>query len=196
MSNEYEILQGQTGAIRYELGNRHTYDFVEGTVPWKLPSTSKDSMMDDEETFAYFDPTRAESLSQAVEHLGNYVEAEGPYDGVIGFSMGALVAIWWMMQCQSEGKPLPFRVAILFSASPDAKSMPVGNIPDVCLDLPTAHIWGEEDAWLETAQIVSRICTAEKRSIYVHQKGHEISGAPEDVIGMVKAINRALAMAA
>ncbi|BCS18427.1 uncharacterized protein APUU_11255S [Aspergillus puulaauensis] len=207
------ILQQQTAAIRYELGNRHSYDFVEGTLPWTPDPTLKANMLGDEKTFSYCDPADAESCLQTIDLLEKYVAAEGPYDGVIGFSLGANIAISWMIerQRQHQHQPtqngttagLPFKVGIFFSnAFPlyDMDALQEGRIdhsstvPDGSLDLPTAHIWGVRDGGYEHAQIASRACKAEKRSVYVHGRAHEISSAPDDLIGMVKVVNRALAL--
>ncbi|KAL4909665.1 hypothetical protein BDW74DRAFT_173160 [Aspergillus multicolor] len=198
------ILQQQTAAIRYELGSGHTYDFVEGTIPWDADPKLKGTMLDGEKTFTYLDPTSAESCLRATELLEQYVAAEGPYDGVIGFSLGSILALSWMIQRQQEKETAPFKVAIFFSsifplrdmdALRQGRVVTLESIPEECLDLPTAHIWGANDEGQEHAQNTHRACKAETRSVYVHGKGHEISTAPDDLISMVKVINRAIQQA-
>ncbi|KAL2810108.1 serine hydrolase FSH [Aspergillus granulosus] len=198
------ILQQQTAALRYELGNQHSYDFVEGTIPWDPDPVLKDDMLGDENTFTYLDPTSVESCLQAAQLFEQYVAAEGPYDGVIGFSLGANVALSWMIKCQRSGEPLPFKVGIFFSCAfplRDVDALQQGrlaslvNVPGEYLDLPTAHIWGASDVGQEYAQYAYQACEASKRSVYVHSEGHEISAAPNDLITMVKAVNRAIGQA-
>ncbi|KAL4937318.1 hypothetical protein BDV06DRAFT_203195 [Aspergillus oleicola] len=197
------ILQQQTAALRYELGNRHTYDFVEGTVPWEPDPKLKTSMLGDEKTFSYCDPASAQSCLAVISLLEGYVATEGPYDGVIGFSLGANIALSWMLQRQRDGKHLPFKVGIFFSnAFPlyDMEALQQGRMEyarEVAgrLDLPTAHIWGARDAGLEHALVSSRACQEAGRSVYVHGKGHEISTASDDLISMVKVVNRAIGQA-
>lgn len=169
-------------------------------------------MLGDEKTFSYCDPADAKSCLQTIDLLERYVAAEGPYDGVIGFSLGANIAISWMIERQRQrqrqtaqngtGDDLPFKVGIFFSNTfplYDMDALQEGRIdhsgaavPDGSLDLPTAHIWGVRDGGYEHAQIASRTCKAEKRSVYVHGRAHEISSSPGDLIGMVKVVNRAI----
>ncbi|KAL4778559.1 serine hydrolase FSH [Aspergillus varians] len=197
------ILQQQTAAIRYELGNRHTYDFVEGTLPWEPDPTLRANMLGDEKTFSYCDPEDADSCLQVIELLERYVAAEAPYDGVIGFSLGANIAVSWMIQRQGQGQgDLPFKVGIFFSNTfplYDMEALQKGRVDynsdqvaDGYLDLSTAHIWGARDSGQEHAQIASRVCKEGKRSVYVHSGAHEITASPHDLINMVKVINRAI----
>ncbi|KAL4934291.1 serine hydrolase FSH [Aspergillus undulatus] len=210
------ILQQQTAAIRYELGNRHTYEFVEGTIPWEADPELKATMLGDEQTFSYCDPASAESCLAVIDLLERYVAVEGPYDGVLGFSLGANIAMSWMIQRQGENQALPFKVGIFFSNSfplYDMAALQQGRVEhanavansflntdsvsvreSLRLDLPTAHIWGARDAGWEHAQSASRVCKEARRLVYVHGKGHEISTASEDLISMVKAINRAIGL--
>ncbi|KAL4970543.1 serine hydrolase FSH [Aspergillus stella-maris] len=197
------ILQQQTAALRYELGTQHTYDFVEGTVPWEPDPELKANMLGDENTFSYCDPASAQSCLAVISLFEEYIATEGPYDGVIGFSLGANVALSWMLQRQRDGKHLPFRVGIFFAnAFPlyDIEALQQGRveyareIPEM-LHLPTAHIWGARDAGSEYALVSSRACKDAGRSVYVHGKGHEISTASDDLINMVKVVNRAIGQA-
>lgn len=161
-------------------------------------------MLGDEKTFSYCDPADAKSCLQTIDLLDKYVAAEGPYDGVIGFSLGANVAISWMIERQNSNTGLPFKVGVFFSntfplydmgALQEGRIDHSGTVADGCLDLPTAHIWGVRDGGSEYAQIASRTCKAGGRSVYVHGKAHEISSSPEDLIGMVKVVNRAIGAA-
>ncbi|KAL4914901.1 serine hydrolase FSH [Aspergillus aurantiobrunneus] len=195
------ILQQQTAAIRYDLGPRHTYDFVEGTLAW-APDPNLETMLGDEKTFSYCDPADAASWLKALELLEQYVAAEGPYDGVLGFSLGANIAMLWMIHRQQHRphEPLPSRVGVFFSNTfglIDLDALRQGQVRyaeklSECLDLPTAHVWGAKDGGGEDARVTSQVYKAGTRSTYVHGKAHEISTAGEDVMGMVKAINRAI----
>lgn len=163
----------------------------------------------DDETFAYCNPLSPESCAKAFDDLERYVQAEGPYDGVMGFSLGATFVMSWMfkkLREQKDNKPLqlPFKVGIFFSAPGllqyhdllakelfGAKFDPADGL----LDLPTAHIWGCHDRDKEKAEAASQACNALVRSVFVHDRGHEIPISSDNVIAMVKAINRAITRA-
>ncbi|KGO73767.1 Serine hydrolase FSH [Penicillium italicum] len=171
-------------ALRHELGDSHSYDFVDGTFPSALNE-------------------------DAFDDLERYVAAEGPYDGVMGFSLGATFVMSWMfkkLREQNDDKPvqLPFKVGIFFSAPGLLQYHDLlveqlfgskFNPADGFLDIPTAHIWGCHDRDKEKAEAASQACNELVRSVFVHDKGHEIPISSDNVILMAKAINRAITRA-
>ncbi|PIG81879.1 hypothetical protein AARAC_003699 [Aspergillus arachidicola] len=163
-------------AIRYELCDHYTYEFVEGAIPW--------------ERYQFF-------------------EDEGPFDGIIGFSLGASLAILWLKNKQealdmgdiSHITNLPVKVVIMFSTSYVhdyrvlAKGNTVGLDPSSAgarLDLPSTHIWGAEDPFISLAQAGAEFFNHDKLSTHIYDKGHGIPSAIEDVVEVAKAINRAI----
>ncbi|PLB51488.1 hypothetical protein P170DRAFT_422498 [Aspergillus steynii IBT 23096] len=195
------LLQQQIAAVRYELGGRHTYDFVEGCFPCEAHPALKGSLSADEQAFSYSEPSDAASWRHAVEGLDDYVANEGPFDGVIGFSAGASLAILWLLWRQQQ-QDVPVKMGVFFSNAigPDQlKSLGLGETAELQLSaedlkIPTAHIWGSCDdcEGRANAECGLGICNPDRRSMYVHGKGHEIPTSADDTIGMVKAIDRAI----
>lgn len=204
-----EIFKRQTAALRHELGDSHSYDFVDGTFPSALNEDLRELLPPDDETFAYCNPLSPQSCAKAFDDLERYVQAEGPYDGVMGFSLGATFVMSWMfkkLREQKDNKPvqLPFKVGIFFSAPGLLQYHDLlteelfgskFNPADGLLDIPTAHIWGCHDRDKEKAEAASQACNELVRSVFVHDKGHEIPISSDNVILMVKAINRAITRA-
>ncbi|KAJ5588139.1 hypothetical protein N7537_010817 [Penicillium hordei] len=204
-----EIFKRQTAALRHELGDSHSYDFVDGTFPSALNEDLRELLPPDDETFAYCNPLSPQSCAKAFNDLERYVQTEGPYDGVMGFSLGATFVMSWMfkkLREQKDNKPvqLPFRVGIFFSAPGLLQYHDLlaeelfgskFNPADGLLDLPTAHIWGCHDRDKEKAEAASQACNELVRSVFVHDKGHEIPISSDNVILMVKVINRAITRA-
>lgn len=64
-----------------------------------------------------------------------------------------------------------------------------------CIGIPTAHIWGSNDALYPTfGPVLSELCTRENQEVYIHDGGHEIPG-PKDleaVKAVVAAIRRTI----
>lgn len=63
-------------------------------------------------------------VRDALTRLEDFVQEKGPFDGVFGFSLGAALAITYILDHQKRQLPGPFSFAVLFSpvfiASPDA----------------------------------------------------------------------------
>jgi pimeloyl-ACP methyl ester carboxylesterase len=62
-------------------------------------------------------------VRDALARLDDFVKEKGPFDGVLGFSLGAALAMIYMLDQQSKHSVSPFSFAVLFSpifiASPD-----------------------------------------------------------------------------
>ncbi|KAJ5292222.1 hypothetical protein N7478_001473 [Penicillium angulare] len=161
--------------------------------------------------FDYFDHDSVESINKALDDFGRFLELEGPYDGVIGFSIGALLASTYLIRETKLHltKALPFKCAIFFSAAAalDPTALMTGKItlleplPDQYFlpGLPTAHIWGRNDPlWADRSERLSTLCDPQERSIFLHDEGHAVPGAraKEALLGSVRAIRRTVGKAA
>lgn len=133
-----------TAAIRFELGDHHTYEFVEGVLPCSIdPDKSmtpeflvlcafysldililglQSLAIDDSPCFQYLNSSSPASYLQAVEQLDSFITNEGPFDGILAFSQGATIAgtlLARQYQNVNEGviapNSPPFKCAIFFS---------------------------------------------------------------------------------
>ncbi|KAF7631502.1 serine hydrolase FSH [Aspergillus flavus] len=204
MGDSAQILQQQTAAIRYELSDKYTYEFVEGAIQWER--SNQDAGFSEGPTFTYCHPEQADSCLRTIHDLDQFFEEEGPFDGIIGFSLGASLAILWLKHKQEalnmgDITSLPIKVVILFSTSYVhdyrvlAKGNPVAWDPSHAgarLDLPSAHIWGAKDPCKSLAQAGAEFFNHDKLSTYIHERGHGIPSAIEEVVQVAKAINRAI----
>lgn len=135
---------------------------------------------------------------------------EGPYDGVMGFSMGASVAHSYILHKEQEvkcGKATqgPFKFGIMFSTIRppyDCNALSHGTLAyldpramDKPCTTPTTHIWGMEDFNRAEAQQSIDFFHPKSRFVFTHGKGHQIPSSEEDVVSMVKAIRRVLMLA-
>ncbi|KAF2811142.1 uncharacterized protein BDZ99DRAFT_562088 [Mytilinidion resinicola] len=205
-----EIFSAQTVSLRYEMEEGHTFDFVEGTIPASPAPETTSYYPDAAAHFNYFDLNSVSSMQLALEQLDEYVKLQGPYDGVIAYSHGAaLVATYIVAQTlglglNDDGTPRahPFKCAIFISGArpADPKALQQGELrllnaeqDGVLLRLPTAHIWGTNDAlYPDTSEYLSQLCDPESRAVFLHEEGHNVpSGkAREAVLGASKAIRR------
>jgi hypothetical protein len=158
-----------------------------------------------DEYYSYYLPDST-SILQALSDLDRYVQAEGPFDGVMGFSQGAGLLATYMIRLSEEHAqmPLPFKCAVFFSAANtfDWRALQQGHVKLIeqeaklpLLSLPTAHIWGVKDQdHLKEMDLLSRVCDKRLRYTYVHSEGHEIPSARmgDAVQGCIAAIRRAV----
>ena len=190
----------------------HTFEFVEGGVhypaaPGESPSCTPilvytvrlrglngdwrmagiATVFPHNKYFAYYDPTEPSSILQAVEDLAAYVSAEGPFDGVMGFSQGAALAA---MLLRRESTAEPFRFAIFLCAGlPFCEaSLRQGVLRHLdpkadkeVIRVPTAHIFGSKDDALQASLAMKDLCVAEGRWLFDHRAGHEVPVSPEGI---------------
>ncbi|CAI7601627.1 unnamed protein product [Penicillium bialowiezense] len=167
----------------------------------------KQFLLPGEATFAYCTPTVPETCVKAFKDLDKYLETEEPYDGVIAFSLGTTFVMSWMVKKYREKKQaeIPFKVGIFFSSAgwlmaphdsiePSVTSCDPAEVEGI-IDIPTAHIWGSQDSYRANAEMCIKVCKADVRSKFIHEKGHGVPASAEDVISTVQVMNRAMATA-
>ncbi|KAI0974393.1 serine hydrolase-domain-containing protein [Xylaria arbuscula] len=138
------IMRVQIAPMRHELEDGHEFDFVEGVGTAPMSQDVAALASPDQSFYAFYDPSDYHGLRLAVDQLTSFVENEGPFDGVIGFSGGAVVAAMCILdkQRRTDRAGLPFRYAIFVSSAESKEAMvALGLDPQVdIIRIPTAHI--------------------------------------------------------
>ncbi|CAJ2512532.1 Uu.00g055470.m01.CDS01 [Anthostomella pinea] len=196
-----KIFEMQTARIRQALGRDHDFVFVNGTVPAD-PDVGAATVTD--EYFGYV----GDSVSQYRElydDLMDVVKAQGPFDGLMGFSEGGAVAAWMLLE--NARHPHTFgalKCAIFFSAAvpfdPEVIRDGIVRAVDpatdgVLIKIPTAHIWSKAgDVNSKHAQSLSRLCEEGLREVFVHELGHNVPGSKSDegLAGSLRAIEHTI----
>ncbi|MCJ1250984.1 hypothetical protein MMC30_008214 [Trapelia coarctata] len=188
------------------MDRQHTFEFVESTVACSVAEELKAYYPSTDTYYQYYDPRSASSMSLAISQLAAYVLEEGPSDGVLGYSQGAVLAATYLIQFsqQHPSSPLPFKCAIFFSGGRplDPQELAQGKLKWLdpketgpLLKLPTTNIWGRNDTlWPGTSEVLSELCEEPQKNVYIHEEGHDIPGAraKEAVQGCVRAIRRTI----
>ncbi|KAB8212295.1 serine hydrolase-domain-containing protein [Aspergillus parasiticus] len=220
-----QIMESQIAALRHELDNIHTYDYVEGTVPAPLaPGKSITIVLErtlvdigrpleleaffptNGDYYDYFSFESADSVQKALDDLASFLETEGPYDGLIAFSLGGALASTYLIReaRRHPEKPLPFKCAIFLSggAPLDPVALERGEVSllddtvagnQVLRGLPTVHIWGSNDKlWGDRSERLYALCDPHERTMVLHEDGHAVPGvrAKEALLRSVRAIRR------
>ncbi|KAJ0418663.1 MFS general substrate transporter [Aspergillus carlsbadensis] len=189
------IFEAQTAALRYELGDNHTYEFVDGVVPCQMHPGVKNIALEDEPVYAFMDPADPDTGVTAYRNLMDYLEDEGPYDGVIAFSQPATMILTYLAHLARQNAMghrtcTPFKFAIFISivhGPVDYEAFQRGEILEICprkahgvVGIPTVHIWGALDNDPESAARAADVCRDDMKWVYVHERGHEVPGAASE----------------
>lgn len=140
------------------------------------------------------------------------MEANGPFDGIMGFSQGGSLATTLLVLQNStagqkyfpEGFDVPLRCAICFSSgSPidvplleqgQGKELDCHHGDKAVIPVPTANLWARNDIDRPgMGSNLGRYCSAESLTEYVHSAGHGIpSGNSDDLFCVARAIQSTL----
>ncbi|KAL9088428.1 MAG: hypothetical protein Q9165_006152 [Trypethelium subeluteriae] len=204
------ILEMQISAIRFALGPNHQYDFIDGSLMAPMTPGIEPFVSEEDEFFRYADENSSQSKMESINDLLSFIEEEGPFEGVIGFSSGAILAACVLIhQVQKNAqrtveKPL-FQCAVFFctgypedpadiESDNDSGTLRVEKYGEL-IQIPTAHIWGVRDSLHPSASLaLFRLCRSSVRQSCLHSGGHEIPGSkdPEALESAVRTIKRAI----
>ncbi|KAI0810329.1 serine hydrolase-domain-containing protein [Xylaria sp. FL0064] len=171
------VMQSQTGPLRHELGEGYEYEFVEATIRC-APAKGVEALSSPGHNFyAFFDPADLATLQIAMDQLDHYIASEGPFDAVMGFSAGCVLAALYLVRKQQQSPELPFKCAIFLSCAEIRQELRHLGVDAVRnpVRVPTAHIWDANDATAPSGgQDLCEICDAETRLTLIHDGGHEV----------------------
>ncbi|KAI9692403.1 MAG: hypothetical protein M1822_006634 [Bathelium mastoideum] len=184
-----QIFELQSAALRRALNDGHEYEFVEAPHPCSPPEGFASIMKPTEHSSTTWipDPTDHAAVQQVVNDLDEYVEAEGPFDAVMGFSQGAQMAANYMVYKATRQQHM----------RPPFKPMDP-EVDGEVIRIPTVHFWDATDPESSVcAPILSRVCNAKLRQDVFHEGGHEIPGAKDrkSLTAAVEAIRKTIGWA-
>jgi hypothetical protein len=118
------------------------------------------------------------------------IKTRGPFDGVMGFSEGGLIAASVLLYDARHGIG-NFRCGIFFSAATPYDVdlfMQFGTdrvlepgVDGVMIKVPTAHIWSDSDEQHpRMGEKLARLCDEIVREEFVHHANHDVPGARDE----------------
>jgi hypothetical protein len=89
-----------------------------------------------------------QSAQDALDYLYGIMEADGPFDGIIGYSEGATVAATLLLheqrRLETHGIPPMFKCALFFAGwppmTPELDTIVLEDESDLTITIPTCHI--------------------------------------------------------
>ena len=157
-------------------------------------------MFGDQQTcYSYFDGS-AESVLKAVDDLATYVAEHGPFDAIMGFSLGAALAATLLLRTENGQARLPFKCAIFLCGTLpcnwhelERRNLQLLQAKDVQypIQIPTLHVWSSFDVDYpgQSAQL-AQMCDAKKRVEILHNGGHIVPAQGTDLVAFVHAVRQ------
>ncbi|KAG6353664.1 hypothetical protein INS49_005372 [Diaporthe citri] len=174
----------------------HDFEFVEGFLQCPMSPGVEALSLPNQSFYAFYDPDSLVTLHDAISRLHEYVLMEGPFDAVMGFSSGAVLAALYIAELQQQGKEVPFKCGIFLASADSAAEMRHLGLESQTemIRIPTAHIWGSNDVTAPMGgKELSQICKVETRHTLVHDGVHEIP-RKHNLTETVHAIRRTLGL--
>ncbi|MCJ1389264.1 hypothetical protein MMC18_002120 [Xylographa bjoerkii] len=134
----------------------------------------------------------------ALDDLEEYLQTEGPFDGVIGFSQGACLAASLMIQHARKQPPHSFFRCAVFICGIEPRNILDGKTYNAATDgeliqVPTATIYGSKDyQWVEASLALSRLCNSQSKELFDHGRAHEIPRTSALTSGMARVIRKVI----
>ncbi|KAL8853085.1 MAG: hypothetical protein Q9221_002116 [Calogaya cf. arnoldii] len=177
-------------ALRYELGEGHVFEFVEGAFPCPQAPQIKHLFPEDAQYYSYLLEEDELAMESALVELKDYLELQGPFDAVLAFSQGATLAATFLA-VYGNGY---FKCALFIcSDCPRLLSKIKDNPRETVITIPTGHIVGREDPLFAAGIMLSEICSRSTCSIFEHSGGHEIPRGIIATADMVRLVNDMIA---
>ncbi|KAL9033098.1 MAG: hypothetical protein Q9214_007670, partial [Letrouitia sp. 1 TL-2023] len=139
------------------------------------------------------DANNIEAVEEAYELIYEAIEADGPFDGILGFSQGATLA-YSFLDHHAKAHPFDpplFRCGVFICAIPPFL-MEDGEVvyrQDVAsLSIPSLHIACSRDPVYKHSQALYQHCQKGTAVMINLDKGHTIPGDPKSAAAIGKAV--------
>jgi hypothetical protein len=121
---------------------------------------------------AYFTAQEYIGLEATLDHLRRIWREHGPFDGVLGFSQGGVLA---SLLCTRRDE-FPFDFVIIVSAFPSSLPFERDAMTRIDPEFRSLHVWGEGDTLIvpSRSQQLSDLFPSLRRSTFAHPGGHVV----------------------
>ncbi|PQE28374.1 putative FSH2 Serine hydrolase that localizes to both the nucleus and cytoplasm protein [Rutstroemia sp. NJR-2017a BBW] len=131
------------------------------------------------------------SIRAALKAVYEVIEEEGPFDGVIAYSEGSIVAgsliLDEAVRFEREGRKPQIKMAIFFggwppiSAETETGQAVLMDESDLFIDIPTCHVVGSKDPFLLGSMALFNVCNGDLAEMFDHGKGHMLPRDQETI---------------
>ena len=123
-------------------------------------------------------------MEKSLAMLEEYIAEHGPFDGLLGFSQGGVLASF-LLAAQHRGQALqqhpPFRVAILIASMSNRSAPHFHDIP-----IPTVHVVGDTDPL--DPRIVTMTEKWRNPVVIRHEGGHKVPNLNAEQLATLRSV--------
>ncbi|KAG5953603.1 hypothetical protein E4U53_004559 [Claviceps sorghi] len=158
--------------------------------------TAEDAMrrlMGDKQTF------NASAVRKTLNRLMEILDSDHSITGILGYSEGATVAASLILEekrrFEEEGRPRRIKNAVFFAGWPpvrlidDAVECLLADECDNLIDIPTCHVVGCNDPYIDGAMALFGMCDEDSATLFDHGKGHTVPRDPRTIQELVSVVN-------
>ncbi|MCJ1232725.1 hypothetical protein MMC14_000678 [Varicellaria rhodocarpa] len=147
------------------------------------------------QTWAYFKPKNRDAVGMTINYLRNFIEEEGPFQGVIGLSEGAGAAATVLIDhleiCRARGSPSIIQCGIFLvgfhALKIDSTGWLLSDETDQRITVPTCHILSYQDPLIAFAEALWNLCDHDTlRTRVLHDRGHVVPHESEIMVRVAK----------
>lgn len=123
-----------------------------------------------------------EGYVQDLDRLNKLLDSEGPFDAVLGFSLGACIAATLLddniRKSREKGVPSMFKMGIFLCGCPPFdlrdSGLLLADTAGQVFQLPTVHVIGSADPLIDFALALYNLCDPDTADIFDHGRGHQL----------------------
>ena len=175
-----EVFRCRTGAFR-KIFKKHV-DFLFVTAPLSvkpLEETSEDVdagrgwwFSREDNYYKAKDPSNCiKGYKESLEEIENFIQKEGPIDGILGFSQGAAMLGLICVLQQRKQLSYNFKFAIIVAGFRSRSEQHQEYYDDI-IDIPTLHVFGHTDQVIEDTMSKELLQNFKDPVVIEHEGGH------------------------
>mmetsp|Transcript_7592 Transcript_7592/g.13240 ORF Transcript_7592/g.13240 Transcript_7592/m.13240 type:complete len:238 (-) Transcript_7592:20-733(-) len=190
----------KTGSFRGGLKKIASLDYIDAPLKVEIVESKNDEKTDESKNIKIDDDPRTwwkfnndgtiyYEYQDSIKLVENYVEKNGPFDGIFGFSQGAAFGALLCALSKTNKVFEQFKFAILVSGfkprAHDLQKPYFSNEADL-FETPSFHMIGEADTIIRPKKSLELAERFVKPTIYKHSGGHFVDGNRQTTIPAVK----------
>ena len=213
-STNGKFLKFQLSRLAEFLGDEIQLDFIDAVVPWRHPvePAFARAFPNESEHFGWFHFENADASvgkkvifevsnelrwtghERSLAQLDSVIETHGPYNAILGFSQGSIMATLLVARAVVRNKPIPFNLVILFNniAIRDHSVRRQFKLDGAPLPVKSVIVRGTSDHFYTYGKDLDRHFSVNRQQVIEHTEGHRVPKSEEVLQSIAESIRAGL----